>query len=470
MALKKKKKKNSDRYADFTFVNISRPDDSRQRSTQRIVRHHVMARVAESRKKPPRFVTLAVRLPSAEVDSVVIEDNEEASAHRAGQDLHCYEEVPRSLHPYALFPVETNGRARQLIQFMQIEGEYLYRPFRNEWFTMAVIDCTAFYLSLANAALFFHQMTERRGCEYGDFEESSRYLSLCLNQVAQRLGRESHNISQGVITTVLGFLCHDSTVGRWDRYAVHMKGLDNIIRLRGGLQALNSNTVMFASWYGQPVNKLLARIRNASEGLADTAFALEKAAQLAAFVNVDRGNPLFWKAGATAANRITPVLHFLLSLRRPTDEDSYSYPFSEVILREVVRLALLILVASVKQAFSLIADELAILQQRFSALVPMAPCIDTSFPELSLWAIIMVHSMPSNQSHKLDARATVDLMRAMGISSGKSAINVAKDLIWIDELMEMKVPEIILEIDHALCSSETDQGTRISARFLADLK
>jgi hypothetical protein len=90
------------------------------------------------------------------------------------------------------------------------EGDYLYRPFRHEWFAMAVVDRTAFYLSLANAALFFHQITQQRiRSEYSDFEESSKYLGLCLNEVALRLDQESNNVSDGVVTTVLGFLCHD---------------------------------------------------------------------------------------------------------------------------------------------------------------------------------------------------------------------------------------------------------------------
>ena len=92
---------------------------------------------------------------------------------------------------------------------MQNEGDYLYRPFRTEWFSMAMLDCTAFYLCLANAALFFNQFKFHKGIEYEDFAESSKYFSLCLRQVTTRLDSESDRASDGVITTVLGFLCHD---------------------------------------------------------------------------------------------------------------------------------------------------------------------------------------------------------------------------------------------------------------------
>ncbi len=79
---------------------------------------------------------------------------------------------------------------------------------------MAIVDRTAFHLSLANAALFFHQLSQRKGSEHSDFEESSKYLDLCLSEIGQRLGNELEMVSEGVVTTVLGFLCHDVRLSR----------------------------------------------------------------------------------------------------------------------------------------------------------------------------------------------------------------------------------------------------------------
>jgi len=89
------------------------------------------------------------------------------------------------------------------------EGDYLYRPFRIQWFEMAVVDSSAFYLSLANAALFLSRVNQQGGLEYSDCIESANYYSECLNQVTKRLASRTEGISQGVITTILGFLCHD---------------------------------------------------------------------------------------------------------------------------------------------------------------------------------------------------------------------------------------------------------------------
>jgi len=76
---------------------------------------------------------------------------------------------------------------------------------------MAIADRSAFYLCLANGALFYHQMTQGSGLEYSDSEESAGYFGHCTSQLAQRLGDEDDGVSEGVITTVIGFLCHDAS-------------------------------------------------------------------------------------------------------------------------------------------------------------------------------------------------------------------------------------------------------------------
>ena len=74
---------------------------------------------------------------------------------------------------------------------------------------MAIVDSSAFYLSLANAALFVNRLDQQGYLEYSDSVESAKYYSECLNQITQRLASRTESLSQGVITTVLGFLCHD---------------------------------------------------------------------------------------------------------------------------------------------------------------------------------------------------------------------------------------------------------------------
>ena len=114
---------------------------------------------------------------------------------------------------------------------------------------MALLDPSSYFLCLANAALFMDQyVTRRTSLEYTDSVESTKYYSKCLTQITRQLGCQSLSISEGVITTVLGFVCHSFATGNWDQCEMHMKGLERIIRLRGGFQGLRDHVPLFASW------------------------------------------------------------------------------------------------------------------------------------------------------------------------------------------------------------------------------
>jgi hypothetical protein len=210
----------------FAFINISHPDEIRQRSTQRTIRRRVMTAVGRSRRRRPLALTISINIPPTAFEAP---ENVPSGVPlvESPANLPYWEHVPRSLHPSGLYPVEPDSRALQLIYFSKLPGklnsisglnllyivnteaDYVYRPFRLEWFSMALIDRSAFYLSLANAALFFNQMTNHGSFEYSDCLESSKYYSECLNQVTRRLGSRTESVSEGVITTVLGFICHD---------------------------------------------------------------------------------------------------------------------------------------------------------------------------------------------------------------------------------------------------------------------
>lgn len=196
------------------------------------------------------------------------------------------------------------------------------------------------------------------------------------------------------------------------------------------------------------------RLRDGSDALAATATALEQAAQLAAFVNENAHHSAFWKDGATATRRIVPFLHHLLSLPRLDDPIASSTP-SELMLTELARLALLIMVARVKLAFSLISDELRSLQQRLSALLHVAPGIDGSFSELVLWACVIVASMEHTESRKMHVDVVSKLMRKTGNETSKDAIESAKQLLWIDVLMDPGVAGLDSEIECACRSPAT---------------
>lgn len=138
--------------------------------------------------------------------------------------------IPRSLDPSnsAYYPVKLDSRALQLIHFsmwfmfnsfaflrtewffiVHGDADYVYRPFRRIWLTMSLTDPAAFHLTLANAAMFLDQHTHTSDFKYEKSTECLTYYGKCVRQITERLGSIDDSVSEGVITTVLGLLCHD---------------------------------------------------------------------------------------------------------------------------------------------------------------------------------------------------------------------------------------------------------------------
>lgn len=188
---------------------------------------------------------------------------------------------------------------------------------------------------------------------------------------------------------------------------------------------------------GEPspsVQALILRLNEASVELGEVGQALERAAYVASFVNKNAHQPQFRKDGASATKLIGPVTHFLLSMPRLPDFTQDGNRYSELLLREMIRLALLILLAGLKRAFSLISDELGQLQERFSILLLLETNTYPLFPELSLWAIVVVASLNQGPSREFQIAEIRRAMRHMNILTSEAAIEVAKNVIWIEAL------------------------------------
>ncbi len=286
-----------------------------------------------------------------------------------------------------------------------------------------------------------------------------------------------------------------------------MDGLQEVLRLRGDFQSLDDIIAMFASWYvrwkepnsnqlhksltacrfdiqgcsifdstprfplprwsllsttqndvlSPNLQDVIQRLRHCSDDLILTATAFEKAAQLASFVNTNAHYPQFWRDGATAAKQISQVAHCLLSLPRPNRFSLSSRNSSDLLLTELVKLALLIMIAKLKQEFCLIFVELPALLERFSALLHIATCFDNQFTETVLWASMLVALVEQPDSRQVHVSVISLLMKKVGISTSRDAIEHARQLVWIDVLMKPAVKRLSFEVD---CAIHSDPLTR----------
>ncbi|KAJ5223883.1 hypothetical protein N7468_008425 [Penicillium chermesinum] len=212
------------------FITVANPDEVKNKDTQRAIRRRVMRDIGRSRRKPKSQPAVTFIGQPHQID------------HNQ-KDFLCpaLESSP--------LPIDLDNRARQLAHFMQSEADYRYRPFRGIWFEMALRDGSAFKLSMANAAMFLDEAHHPTTFKYERSAEALAYYGESVRQVTRRLADPIDRASEGLMTAVLGLICHDLYVGTLDRWAYHIQGLKHIIQLRNGFCGLNGNLQLFASWF-----------------------------------------------------------------------------------------------------------------------------------------------------------------------------------------------------------------------------
>jgi len=185
----------------LVFVNVSHPDEIHAKDTQRTIRRRAMRDIGRSRRREKRPPALTFSWQPASISPAV------------------------SLESNPL-PVELDPRARELIHFstavhplvslfkanryaVHAEADYHYRPFRTVWFTMSLHDHSAFRLAMANAAMFLAEKHRPQTFRYEDCHEALKYYGQCVRQITDRLADPVDSTSEGVVTTILGLICHD---------------------------------------------------------------------------------------------------------------------------------------------------------------------------------------------------------------------------------------------------------------------
>ncbi|KAH8887808.1 hypothetical protein GQ53DRAFT_843926 [Thozetella sp. PMI_491] len=471
------------------FITAAHPDDFRLRCNQKAIRSRAMAATAKARRKRPdlAFITVALEVSTAELrddNNAAGDGSPGSSAARVPTSIEpssasLGKHIPRELPHLGIYAVEPDRRARELFCFMQGEASLLYRPFRHEWFAMAVLDPSAYYLCLANASLFlFQHVTSQKNLEYSASAESTRYYSMCLKQVVTRLADAWESTTEGIITTILGLVCHWSSIGRWELSIVHMDGLERVLQARGGFKGLSHFVPRFASWFdishaavedAPPRFPLLAQLQSTpadaeelphaftsllshSEQLQsdfkEALVALEKVARLAVYVNKNSSRPSFWESGIESTNLLRPAAHFVLSMTRLSTQsdltEENSYP--GMLTREMVRLTLLVLLARLKEGFSLLADEMNLYMKHFLAFLPLMSRLHTT-PALRIWSNMVIACSRKGPTQKQQMVEITRAMKEANITTSLEAAEVARSILWIDVLLDPGFERVCHEIE-----------------------
>jgi hypothetical protein len=90
-----------------------------------------------------------------------------------------------------------------LLAFLLDDAGKHYHPLFQIWISVALEDRSAFHMLLSNAA---NTLVERSGL--GGLEET-RYYTLSLSSVNERMNDPQQRVSEGLIGAILGLACLD---------------------------------------------------------------------------------------------------------------------------------------------------------------------------------------------------------------------------------------------------------------------
>ncbi|KAK9233995.1 hypothetical protein V1525DRAFT_391892 [Lipomyces kononenkoae] len=211
----------------FVFVDVSNTDGPNTAANKRLIHTHAMKEIGRSRRRPKRN-------PTIDLDVGVLEPREGIPPRSSW--LGCLSVVSSALDPFLRFPIELDATARQLVAYSERlrngscvpirRRAWQQRPLRDAWFTVGLQDEATFSQVLANSAL--HVEVMRRGRD-GVRETRTRSTTPGPSRPYDILGND-------------------------DDWITHHKGLQELVRVRGGIELLESNEALrlTISW-GVPV-------------------------------------------------------------------------------------------------------------------------------------------------------------------------------------------------------------------------
>lgn len=265
--------------------------------------------------------------------------------------------------------------------------------------------------------------------------------------------------------------------------------------MRGGISDLDANLQLFACWFdvvgsvardlppqmppasmnldglemsaneipacGERFNNLLDDIRNLKSSedadMSCLVGILERMAAVAGFVNEHSSRePGFWKSedDMRPIQFIAPITHALLSMPRAHTFNLNGFQA----IREMARLAMLILLAGVKARYGLSAPEMGYLQSKLSTLVSVVAKSKMTllFSVLQLWCLVVAALLSSGPARRTYVQEISSQITRMNIPDGTDAITTARDVIWIEDIASQDtVTSLIFDIDMVYADNQS---------------
>ncbi|PVH77811.1 hypothetical protein DL98DRAFT_656527 [Cadophora sp. DSE1049] len=146
--------------------------------------------------------------------------------------------------PFARYPVPMKGQMRELLDEAFDDRYHNIGPWRDACLPIGMLGPAAFHQMLSNALLNIR--CRRPTCTPSDTYESRRHHGIAVKIVKEGMSDPAVATSDAFIGAIVGLTCYHCHTGNHDAWKLHMNGLEQVVRLRGGIHTLDSNKLVRA--------------------------------------------------------------------------------------------------------------------------------------------------------------------------------------------------------------------------------
>ncbi|PMD44507.1 hypothetical protein L207DRAFT_525832 [Hyaloscypha variabilis F] len=446
------------------FVTIMNPNEIRDPLKQKLIRQHARRR-EDSNSTFRKTFKLVFDLPSGDtqtaVEGPITGSHSMLSAVREHLDLTPFVPSIQFLRP--LTPVrglvfasphspEMDIRVVQLVDFMRSGGDKKFCPLMDFWWNIAQLDSAAFFVTLAHASRLINKQHPNEPKQSSEAVELYTKSIQCLQK---RLQMPKEGTSDGVIITILEFAYYDDLV----RWLVHMSGLAEVVKRRGGIGTLYSSEIILllnfwidisgsfifdiAPFFPRPHHLLtqvaskavpstiLQRWNAKFPELSDITTFLIDAASLTSYIDERAIEGVIWKDDMFVSRTFNGVVHQLLSLQRDTEALEAGITSPQIVMREAMRRACIILFALLRDKFSVHPSGMSQHSNSVKELLSQHPVDWSGFSDLHLWVLVTTSFAIEDDKISWYMDEIRGAAVQLGISGWNDVVEVMKSVLWM---------------------------------------
>ena len=405
------------------------------------------------------------------------------------------------LDPFTRYPVQIDPPEERILFHALDDGlPVQLRYYKDFSYQLALADPASFYQFLSLFTMDLH--TRCPDVIHDARNHSIGYHSRALKHVNLQLSDPAFRSSEGLITSILGFLRYYCFLQDYDALGVHLQALHQVVRLNGGINIAfrdKNNLVLLLCFTDvnvacthdepptfplpqhilsgihvpprpepTPERSLLAKHmseawRKQFPGHATPADILDDLASVTADLLVERSSvgDRFFSSTVTPLLWIEPIVHTLLQqrdrLREPPDHITW--------MEESFRVAALLYLGRLRRFDSDDPLMLTITAKHVPRLRESLESIDEKdwgelWP-LRLWALVM-GAMETGRDRTPMREWYLDQMLAMATSlrfrSWRDIERAVKDVLWVEELFHKRADLIWADLANSIAEKSPNEA------------